>query len=114
MAFMAEHAGSREVKEARQPHTCSRPCAFEEKKKDEKIHPTQITPRNPHQPSDPNHLETDREEMRPTRWPILAQFHRYRVCESRPRTALAISKTDEGHTYTDGQIKSWHSIRTPV
>ena len=32
LAFMAEHAGSTEVNEARRPHTCSRPCAFEEKK----------------------------------------------------------------------------------
>ena len=32
LAFMAEHAGSREVTEARRPHTRSRPCAFEEKK----------------------------------------------------------------------------------
>ena len=34
---MAEHAGSREVSEARRPHTWSRPCEFEEKqrKKDE-------------------------------------------------------------------------------
>ena len=32
LAFMAEHVGSREVNEARRPHTCSRPCAFEEKK----------------------------------------------------------------------------------
>ena len=29
---------SREVNEARQPHTCSRPCAFEEKKKKRKKH----------------------------------------------------------------------------
>ena len=51
LAFMAEHAGSREVNEARRPHTSSRPCAFEKKKsgKKTKKHRTQNTPRNPQQ-----------------------------------------------------------------
>ena len=57
------HPGtSIEVNEARRPHTCSRPCAFEEKKnrkrKHEKIRPTKSTPRNPQQPGDRDHLET--------------------------------------------------------
>ena len=30
---------SREVNEARQPHTCSRPCSFEEKKNEKKTNP---------------------------------------------------------------------------
>ena len=50
---------SREVNEARRPHTCSRPCAFKKKigkkKQHEKIRPTENTTRNPHQPSDCNH-----------------------------------------------------------
>ena len=33
--------------------------------------------------------------------PILARFHRSRVCENRPRPAPAISKNDECYTYTD-------------
>ena len=33
LALIVEHAGSREVNEARRRHTCSRPCAFEEKRK---------------------------------------------------------------------------------
>ena len=70
------------------------------KKKHEKIRPTQTTPRNPQQPSDRNHLETAHDKTRPMRWPMIARFHRFRVCENRPRTALAISKNDECYTYT--------------
>ena len=48
---------SREVNEARRPHTCSRPCAFEEKKtkpaKHEKSRPTQDTPPNLQQSGEP-------------------------------------------------------------
>ena len=65
-----------------------------EKKNTKKSRPTENTPRNPQQPSDDrDHLETDREETRPIRWPIFARFHRYRVklYGNRPRTALAIS-----------------------
>ena len=62
---------SRQVNEARWPHTCSRPCAFEEKKiekkKHEEIRLTHHTPRNPQQPGDRDHLETTRDETRPTR-----------------------------------------------
>ena len=100
---------SREVNEARRPHTCSRPCAFEQKKnekkrkKDEKIRPTQKTSRSPQQPGDRDHLETARDETRPTRQPILVRFHRSRVCGNRPRKALAISENDECFTYTDTQ-----------
>ena len=65
--------------------------------------PTENTPRNPHQPIARDHLETDREKTRPTRWPILARFHKYRVCGNRPRTALAISKNDECQTYTHNE-----------
>ena len=45
LAFNAEYAGTREVNEARRPHTCSGSCAFEEEKtpgkKAEKIRPTE-------------------------------------------------------------------------
>ena len=65
---MAEHAGSREVIKARPPRTCSRPCAFEEKKaekkKNEKIRPNpnvmKHAPRvRPHSPAsiDPGFVE---------------------------------------------------------
>ena len=37
------------------------------RKKNEKISPTQNTPRNLHQPSDRDHLETARDETRLTR-----------------------------------------------
>ena len=63
-----------------------------------KYRPTENTPRNPHQPSDRDHLETDRQETRPARSPIFVRFPRYPVCRNRPRTALAISKNDECHT----------------
>ena len=104
LAFMAEHAGSREVNEARRPHNCSWPCAFEEKKpgqKTRKFRSTENTPRKPQQPGDHDRLETACDETRPTRSPTLARFHRCRVCENRPRTALAISKNDECYTHTD-------------
>ena len=85
---------SRDVNEARWPHTCCRPCAFEEKKskktKTAIIHPAQNTPRYPQQAGDRDHLETARDETHPTRYPIHARFHRSRVCGNRPRTALAI------------------------
>ena len=42
-----------------------------------------------------DHLETARDETRPTRQPILARFRRSRVCGTRPRTALEINKNDE-------------------
>ena len=63
---------TREANEARWPHTCSRPCAFEEKNNRRKTHgknvrPTQNTPRNPQQPGDRVQLETACEETRPTR-----------------------------------------------
>ena len=64
-----------------------------------KSHPTENTPRNRHQPSDREHLETAREKPHPTRWPILARFHRYRVCGNRPGSALALSTNDECYTY---------------
>ena len=38
------------------------------KQKIEKSRPTENTPRNPHQPSDRDHLETAREKPRPTRY----------------------------------------------
>ena len=74
-----------------------RKCKLMESKK--KSRPTENTPRNPHQPSDRDHLETEREKTRPTREPIPAHFHRYWVCGNRPRTALAISKSDECYTH---------------
>ena len=60
---------------------------------------TANTPLNPHQPSDRDHLETDRDETRSARLPMFARFNRSRVCGSRPRTALAIGKNDECHTH---------------
>ena len=61
--------------------------------------------RNPQQPGDPDHLETARDETRPTRLPILPRFHRYRVRGNRPRTAVAISKNDEFNvTHTNTHI----------
>ena len=57
---LVDDVTSREVNEARRPHTCSRPCAFEEKKeeKHEKIppHPKHTTKytaaRRPRPPQD--------------------------------------------------------------
>ena len=77
---------------------------IEKKKEKKKIRPTQNTPRNPQQPGDRDHLETAIDETRPTRLPILARFHRFRVCGNRLRTALAISKNRRMlHTLTDTQ-----------
>ena len=95
---------SREVNEARWPHTCSRPCAFEEKKIEKKkngkkIRPTHNTPRNPQQPGDRVQLETTCEETHPTRSPKPSRFRRSWVCGNRPRTALAISKNYECYTH---------------
>ena len=86
------HPGtSREVNEARRPHTCSRPCVFEEEKKIERKKNTNNsappkTPRYPQQPCHREQLETARDETRPTRQPILARFlHRSWVCGNQPR-----------------------------
>ena len=68
-----------------------------------KIRPTQNTPRNSQPPGDRDQIETARGKTRSTRYPILARFHRSRVCENRPRTAFAISKNDECYTHTDTQ-----------
>ena len=101
------HPGtSREVNEASRAHTYSRPCAFEEKniskkkRKTKKSRRTQNTPRNSQQPGHRDHFETARDETCPTRQPILARFHRSRVCGNRPRATLEISKNDECYAYT--------------
>ena len=86
---------SREVNMTKWPHTCSRPCAFEEKKCRKK----KTRKKTPHPKHDRDHLETVCNETRPTRSPTLARFHRSRVCRNRPRTALAISKNDECYTH---------------
>ena len=104
LAFMANHAGGKEVNEARRSHTCSRPCTFKEKKSlkdDEKIRPTENTPRKPQQPGDHDRLKTACNETRLTRSPTLARFHRSGDCGNRPRTALAIIKNDECYTHID-------------
>ena len=96
----------REVNEARRPHTCSRPCSFEEKTgKFTKSRRTQNTPRNSQEPGDRDHLETACDETRPTRSPVLARFRRSRVCGNRPRPALAIGKNNECYTFKDRLIK---------
>ena len=98
---------SREVNEARRPHTCYSPCPFEEKNRlkekvnHEKNRRTQNTQRNPQQPCDCDQLGTACDETRPTRWPILPRFHRSRVCGNRPRTVLTISRSDECYRYTN-------------
>ena len=71
------------------------------KKHGKKIRPIQNTPRKLQQPGDRDHLETVRENPRPTRSPVLARFHRSRVCGNWPRTALAISNNVECYTHTD-------------
>ena len=90
MAPCTHPVTSREVHEARLPHTCSRPCAFEVKRtKKNEIPPDTKKAHHeiyPQQPGDRDHLETACSETRPTRWPILAPFlHRSRVCGKRPR-----------------------------
>ena len=64
MASCTHPGNSREVNEARRPHTCSRPCALGKRKskiKHEQICPTQDTTRNPQQPGDRDYLETTRD-----------------------------------------------------
>ena len=48
LAFMAEHAGSREVNEARRPHTCSRPCVRRKKKAEKKTRKNPAAPKTHH------------------------------------------------------------------
>ena len=62
--------------------------------KREKLRSIENTPRKAQQPGDRDHLDTARDETRPTRVPALARFHRSRVCGNRARTALAVSKND--------------------
>ena len=77
---------SRKVNEARRPHTCSRPCAFEvRRKKRKKKH--EISPGPKHTTKStaarrPRPPETVCDETRPTRELMLARFgiHRSRVC----------------------------------
>ena len=75
-----------------------RKCGYLKNKK--KSRPSENTPRNPHQPSERDHLETARETPRPTRQPMLTRFHIYRIRGNGPRTGLAISKIDECYTFT--------------
>ena len=74
LAFIANHAGGKEVNEARRSHTFSRSCTFKEKKKpekNEKIRPTENTPRKPQQPGNHDRLNTACIETRPTPSPTL-------------------------------------------
>ena len=71
------------------------------KTKSRNIRPTQNTPRNPQQPADRDHLETARDETRPTHYPILARFHRYRLCGNGLAQLSQSVKHNECYTYTD-------------
>ena len=82
-------------------------------RKKRKIRPTQNTPRNPQQPGNRNQLETACDETRPTRYPILARFHRSRVCGNRPRTALEINKNDECYIYRQTDYLSNGTLYAP-
>ena len=67
-----EPCTSREVDEARRPHTCGRPCAFEEKKsKNKKITEKSAPPKTHHaihsSPASATTSKTARKESRPTR-----------------------------------------------
>ena len=49
LAFMANHAGGKEVNEARRSHTCSRPCTFKEKTKPGKTTKKSAPPKTHHE-----------------------------------------------------------------
>ena len=108
---------SREENEARQPYTCGRACAFEEKKKSKnkkhkKKRPTQNTPRNPQQPGDRGHLCTARDETPPTRLPILARFHRSRFVEIvLVQLSQSVKTTNVTHTLIDTQTEDRRTDR---
>ena len=61
------------------------------KQKETKSRRTQNTPRSPQQPGDRDHLETARDETRPTGQPVLPHFSKSRVSGNRTRPPLAIS-----------------------
>ena len=91
---------NRAVNEARRPHTCSRPCAFEKTLTKTKPPPTRSrrtknTPRNPQHPGDRIRLQTACNDTRSTREPILSRCNSSRVCAKRSRAALATSKNQE-------------------
>ena len=93
---------SREVNEARWPHTCSRPCAFKEKKPKKKKKKKSAATKTHHEiHSSPATATTSRRRAMKhvPRFiqPILARFriYRSRVGGNRPRTARAISKYHE-------------------
>ena len=121
LAFMAEHAGSREVNEARRPHNCSRPCAFEEKRKSKKK-----TRKNPPHPehhdshSSPRTATTSRRHATkhvPHVSPYsldskdagFVEIGLVQLSQSVKRTSVTHT-----HTHTDRQIKEWHPVRTPL
>ena len=82
---------SREVDEARWPHTCSRPCAFE--KKNEKK-----TPKHTTKSTAARQRRPPRDGVRRNTSYALAHaypFSQCRVCGNRPRTAIAISENSE-------------------
>ena len=99
------HPGiSRYLNEARRPHTCSRPCAFEEKKTKKKTRKIPPLPKTHHgiASSPANATHSRRRATKHVSHALVhtrPRFHRFRVCENRPRTALAISKKDECYTY---------------
>ena len=118
---------SREEIETRRPHTCSRLCAFEEKKTKKKNTKISAPPKS-HYEIHSNPATATISRRRATKHvPRVSQYSPAAIdlCENRPRTGLAISKkrrmlhihtlTDtQTDRRTDRQIKCWHPVRTPV
>ena len=98
-----------------QQAVCVRRKKKEKRKNTKESRPTLNSPRNQQQLGDRDHLETTRDETRPTRSHMLARSHRSGVCGNRSRTALTISKNDECYMYTDRHtdrlIKRYSSCR---
>ena len=99
---------AREVNEARRPHTCSSPCAFEEKKKEKK------KTRNPAAPK--THCEIHRSPATATTSRRRATKHVSRVSPYSPAStdpgfveiglvqlSQSVKNTNVAHTQTDGQ-----------
>ena len=109
LAFMAEHAGSREVNMARRPRNCSRPCAFEEKKEPKKQNTKNSAPPKTHHESHSSPATTTASRRHVMKHVPRVRPHSPasigRVCGNRPRTALAISRNDECYPHTHRLIK---------
>ena len=115
------HYTTREVTEARWPHTCSRPCAFEEKKRNpaapktnHEIHSSPATATTSRRHAT-KHVPRVRPYSPASIDPGFVEIGLVQLSQSVRTTNVTHKQTDrQTDIQTDRLIKYWHHVRTPV